>query len=79
MKERRSGGKVDGPDHKLFKTGQNKARTFSYSFGVSRVQMKKLHVDEILKKKEENLPGPDRYEKIHLFGGKQGALEGSNH
>jgi hypothetical protein len=24
--------------------------------------MKKLHVDEILKKKEENLPGPGNYE-----------------
>ena len=41
--------------------------------------MKKIHVDEILKKKEENLPGPDRYEKVNFFGGKQGALEGSNH
>ena len=41
--------------------------------------MKKIHVDEILKTKEENLPGPDRYEKVHLFGGKQGGLEGSNH
>ena len=76
MKERRSGGKVDGPD--AAGMGQVKSRTFSYSFGVSRVNMKKLHVDEILKKKDENLPGPDRYEKVHLFGGKQGALEGSN-
>ena len=25
--------------------------------------MKKLHVDEILKKKEDNLPGPDRYSR----------------
>ena len=76
MKERRSGGKVDGPD--AAGMGQVKSRTFSYSFGVSRVNMKKLHVDEILKKKDENLPGPDRYEKVHLFGGKQGSLEGSN-
>ena len=43
-------------------------RTFSYSFGVSRSAMKKLHVDEILKKKDENLPGPDRYEKKAAFG-----------
>ena len=41
--------------------------------------MKKIHVDEILKKTEENLPGPDRYAKVALFGGKQGSLEGSNH
>ena len=43
-------------------------KTFSYSFGVSRSEMKKLHVEEILKKKAENLPGPDRYEKKNLFG-----------
>ena len=42
---------------------QTKRRTFSYSFGVSRSAMKKLHVDEILKKKEDNLPGPDRYSR----------------
>jgi len=30
--------------------------------------MKKIHVDEILKRKEENLPGPDRYGKKDLFG-----------
>jgi hypothetical protein len=41
--------------------------------------MKKIHVDEILKKTEENLPGPDRYGKDNLFGVKQGSLEGSNY
>jgi len=30
--------------------------------------MKKLHVEEILKKKDENLPGPDRYLKKDCFG-----------
>ena len=31
--------------------------------------MKKLHVEEILKKKDENLPGPDRYgPNKDLFG-----------
>ena len=30
--------------------------------------MKKLHVEEILKKKDENLPGPDRYAKKDCFG-----------
>ena len=43
-------------------------RTSSYSFGVSRSAMKKLHVDEILKKKDENLPGPERYNKKDTFG-----------
>ena len=37
--------------------------------------MKKIHVDEILKKKDENLPGPDRYAKRDLFGGTLGELE----
>ena len=77
MKQRRGVGKIDGPDSKG--VDQVKNRTFSYSFGVSRVQMKKIHVDEILKKTEENLPGPDRYAKDNLFGGKQGSLEGSNY
>jgi len=36
--------------------------------------MKKLHVDEILKKKEENLPGPDRYGKKDGFGGGIGTV-----
>ena len=45
-----------------------KRRTFSYSFGVSRGAMKKIHVEEILKKKDENLPGPDRYMKKDCFG-----------
>jgi len=29
--------------------------------------MKKIHVDEILKKKEENLPGPGNYEAKQLI------------
>jgi len=36
--------------------------------------MKKLHVDEILKKKDENLPGPDRYAKKDTFGGESGTV-----
>ena len=77
MKGRRAVGKIDGPDSKG--VDQVKNRTFSYSFGVSRVNMKKIHVDEILKKTDENLPGPDKYAKASLFGGRQGALEGSNY
>ena len=40
--------------------------------------MKKIHVDEIFKKKNENLPGPDKYRMKPLFGAKQGELEGSS-
>lgn len=43
------------------------SKTFSYSFGVSRQQMKKIHVDEILKKKEENLPGPGNYQHKQII------------
>ena len=50
MKERRSGGKLDGPNSSI---NNVKHRTFSYSFGVSRDAMKKIHVDEILKGKKE--------------------------
>ena len=38
--------------------------------------MKKIHVDEIFKRKNENLPGPDKYRMKPLFGSKQGELEG---
>ena len=66
-KVRRDQGKIDGPsDSEIEKT---KMRTSSYSFGVSRSQMNKIHVDEILKKTGELVPGPDKYEKKDLFGG----------
>lgn len=69
-KQKRDQGKIDGPsDTDIQKT---KNRTYSYSFGVSRSAMKKIHVDEILKKTQDNLPGPDRYEKKPLFGSAQG-------
>ena len=39
-----------------------KVQTKKYSFGVSRDSMKKLYVDEILKKGRDSAsPGPDRY------------------
>ena len=48
-KIKRDQGKIDGPsDSQIEKI---KMRTSSYSFGVSRHAMKKIHVDEILKKK----------------------------
>ena len=48
-------------------------RASSYSFGVSRSVMKKQFVDEILKKKDENLPGPERYNKKDTFGSQAGS------
>ena len=66
-KHQRGIGKIESPDNAAIDGTKNK--TFSYSFGVSRSAMKKLHVEEILKKREENLPGPDRYApKKDLFG-----------
>ena len=55
-KQKRGLGGLDGPDTRLLEN--TKRKTCSFSFGVSRHQMKKLHVDEILKTKTENLPGP---------------------
>ena len=65
-KHQRGLGGIDSPD--TCNPLSTKQRTFSYSFGVSRKDMKKLHVDEILKKKQENLPGPERYPKAATFG-----------
>lgn len=65
-KHQRGIGKIESPNS--VDPLSTKMRTFSYSFGVSRSAMKKLHVDEILKKKDENLPGPDRYERSPNFG-----------
>jgi len=76
MRLRRVIGRIDGPPRDAI--DNVKMRTFSYSFGVSRQNMKKIHVDEIFKKKSENLPGPDKYPMKPLFGAKQGELEGSS-
>ena len=64
-------GKIDGPGT-VDKRSNSYNKTFSFSFGVSRKDMKKIHVDEILRKKDENLPGPVNYEKKHLFGSDNG-------
>ena len=45
-----------------------KKREASYSFGTSRSVMQKIHVDEILAKAEERLPGPAQYERHDSFG-----------
>ena len=65
-KHQRGLGGIEGADN--VNNISTKMRTSSYSFGVSRSAMKKLHVDEILKKKDENLPGPERYNKKDTFG-----------
>lgn len=62
----RQRGKIDGPGS-IDRKSNAFAKTFSFSFGVSRSQMKKIHVDEILRKKEENLPGPGNYEHKQLI------------
>ncbi len=51
------------------RNGRNFGTTMNYSFGVSRTQMKKLYVDEILNSgKVNNEPGPDRYNMSPGFG-----------
>lgn len=65
-KEQRGRGNINSPDS--VQPLSTKIRTASFSFGVSRSAMKKIHVDEILKRKDENVPGPDRYGKKDTFG-----------
>lgn len=53
----------------LDRNGRNFGTTMKYSFGVSRTQMKKLYVDEILNSgKVNNEPGPDLYNMSPGFG-----------
>lgn len=52
--------KIDGPgdlDHRGRKFAQNKA----YTFGASRSAVKKVYVDAIFKKKQDDEPGPANY------------------
>jgi len=58
---RKQSGKIDGPGS-ITRKGDQFAKTFSYSFGVGREQMKKVYIDAILKQKAENRPGPGTYE-----------------
>ena len=50
----------------------NLGSTQRFSFGVSRGEMKKVFVDEILLN-PTNYPGPDKYDKNGTFGKKSGA------
>lgn len=55
------------------RTGNNFAKTSSFSFGVSRATMKKIYIDEIMKRGETTLePGPDKYTLNSSFGPKNG-------
>lgn len=56
-------GTIDGPGKYTHK-GDAFAQTNKYSFGLGRSQMKKLYIDQIIKKcKTENQPGPGHYEQ----------------
>ena len=44
------------------------SKTISYSFGVSRSQMVKNHVDQILANGDSNQPSPSRYQIKGTFG-----------
>jgi hypothetical protein len=59
--------KIDGPGDNDNK-GNAFSKTQQYSFGVSRHQMKKVYVDEILNTRKNGEPGPANYEKEPLFG-----------
>jgi hypothetical protein len=58
--QKRQKGSIDGPGA-LDRHSNAFSKTFSFSFGVSRAEMKKIYVDEILKKGDTNLPGPGNY------------------
>ena len=46
-----------------------KNTTKSYSFGVGRNEMKKIHVDEILRNRKAASPGPGAYARFSDFTG----------
>jgi hypothetical protein len=53
--------KIDGPGE-VDRLGNSFGKVQKYSFGVSRDSMKKVYVDEILKKGRDcKTPGPDQY------------------
>ena len=57
---------IDGPGT-LDRYGGAFTKTQRYTFGVSRNGMKKIHVDEILNKKEDT-PAPTAYNLNSSFG-----------
>lgn len=64
-------GKLPSPSlYKIkdtFGTGAPKTNE-SYSFGVGRDDMKRLFIEDIKKKGDNNLPGPGRYTAEKNFG-----------
>ena len=54
------------------RNGNALTRTQKFSFGVSRSSMIKLYVDEIIKKKDQNEPGPANYTHQQSFGSIKG-------
>lgn len=67
-----SSDKIDGPGS-VDRTGNNFAKSHNLSFGVSRETMKKIYIDEILKKGTTEVePGPDKYTLDSSFGPKVG-------
>jgi hypothetical protein len=58
--------KIDGPGS-MDRNGNSLTKTQQFSFGVSRVEMKKIHVDEILSSKEVK-PAPSAYKLKSTFG-----------
>ena len=65
-----SPNKIDGPGI-YDRQGNTFGQKVRYSFGVSRDDMKKVYVDEILKKGRDSLtPGPDKYPMHDGFGPK---------
>ena len=66
-----SSDQMSGPDT-LDNKGAGFAQTSKFSFGVSRDNMKKLYVDEILKSGRDNKePGPANYPQSPGFGDKK--------
>ena len=63
--------KIDGPGFGTVydQRGNAFSKTQKFSFGVSRSQMKKIHVDHIMSKTKENEPGPGHYYAFSDFSG----------
>ena len=49
----------------------HKNKTRAYSFGVGRKDMKKIHVDEIIRNRNSASPGPGAYSRFSDFSGNE--------
>ena len=60
--------RIDGPNQYDNK-GNSFAQNMRYSFGVSRKDMNRIYIEEIMKKgRDAATPGPDRYTMSEGFG-----------